>query len=68
MRKIMARGTVEFDGSIYHFTNLSQGTTGLGKPLKSILEANENIPIYAASITAAGLPCIGEFADGVFPV
>ncbi len=69
MRKIFEReGPVEFDGSMYQLPNKSEGTTGLGKPLKSILEGNPDIPIYTASITPAGLRCAGEVADGVFPV
>ena len=68
MRKIFEReGPVEFDGQMYQMPNQSEGTTGLGKPLKSILAAND-IPIYTASITPAGLRCAGEVADGVFPV
>ncbi len=53
---------------IYKLPNKGEGTTGLGKPLKSILEASPDIPIYTASITPAGLRCAGEVADGVFPV
>jgi F420-dependent oxidoreductase-like protein len=69
MRAIMERaGPVEFDGEIYHLPNTGEGTTGLGKPLKSILEPAPDIPIYTASITPAGLRCAGEVADGVFPV
>ncbi len=69
MRKIMEReGPVEFDGKVYQLPNKGEGTTGLGKPLKSILQASPNIPIYTASITPAGLRCAGEVADGVFPV
>jgi F420-dependent oxidoreductase-like protein len=69
MRKIMAReGSVEYDGKVYQMPNKGEGTTGLGKPLKSILEANTDIPIYTASITPAGLKCAAEVADGVFPV
>ncbi|MEH6569645.1 MAG: LLM class F420-dependent oxidoreductase [Halioglobus sp.] len=69
MRKIMAReGPVEFDGKMYQMPNKSEGTTGLGKPLKSILAPDNDIPIYTASITPAGLRCAGEVADGVFPV
>ncbi len=68
MRKIFERkGPVEFDGQMYQMPNQGEGTTGLGKPLKSILAATE-IPIYTASITPAGLRCAGEVADGVFPV
>jgi F420-dependent oxidoreductase-like protein len=69
MRKIMAReGPVEFDGQVYQMPNKGEGTTGLGKPLKTILNAVEGMPIYTASITPAGLRCAGEVADGVFPV
>ena len=69
MRKIFEReGPVEFDGQMYQMPNQSDGTTGLGKPLKSILAAATEIPIYTASITPAGLRCAGEIADGVFPV
>jgi F420-dependent oxidoreductase-like protein len=69
MRAIMAReGPVEFDGEIYQMPIKGEGTTGLGKPLKSILEACPDVPIYTASITPAGLRCAGEVADGVFPV
>ena len=68
MRKIFEREVpVEFDGQMYQMPNQSEGTTGLGKPLKSILAATD-IPIYTASITPAGLRCAGEVADGVFPV
>ena len=69
MRKIMGRdGPVEFDGQVYQLPNTGPGPTGLGKPLKSILQSSPEIPIYTASITPAGLACAGEVADGVFPV
>ena len=69
MRKIMGReGPVEFDGKVYQMPVKGEGTTGLGKPLKSILDASPESPIYTASITPAGLRCAGEVADGVFPV
>lgn len=69
MRKIMAReGPVEFSGDMYQMPVSGKGTTGLGKPLKSILEGDPTIPIYTASVTPAGLACAGEVADGVFPI
>lgn len=69
MRKIMARDApVEFDGAMYQLPLTGKGTTGLGKPLKSILQGDPTIPIYTASITPAGLRCAAEVADGVFPV
>ena len=69
VKEIFAREkALEFDGEMYQIPNRGKGTTGLGKPLKSILEGNSDIPVYTASITPAGLVCAGEFADGVFPV
>jgi F420-dependent oxidoreductase-like protein len=69
MRKIMERqGAVEFDGEIYQLPYRGPGATGLGKPLKSILEATPGIPIYCASFTPAGLEAAAEVADGVFPI
>ena len=69
MRKIFEReAPVEFDGKMYQMPVKGEGTTGLGKPLKSILHGNPNIPIYLASITPAGLANSAEVADGVFPV
>jgi len=59
MRQIMERsGPVEFQGQMYQMPVKGEGTTGLGKPLKSILEAAPDIPIYTASITPAALPPI----------
>jgi F420-dependent oxidoreductase-like protein len=69
MRLIMERkGPVEFDGEVYQLPYRGADATGLGKPLKSILEATPGIPIYAASFTPAGLAAAGEVADGVFPI
>ena len=69
MRLIMERaGPVEFDGEIYQLPYRGPGATGLGKPLKSILEATPGIPIYCASFTPAGLAAAAEVADGVFPI
>ena len=52
----------------YEIPATGAGTTGLGKPLKSILHGNPNIPIYTASISPNGLRCAAEVADGVFPM
>lgn len=69
LRRIMAReAPVQFDGKLYQLPLQGAGTTGLGKPLKSILAPSPDIPIYTASITPAGLACAAEVADGVFPV
>jgi len=69
IRQIWAREKpLEFHGSLYDIPATGPGTTGLGKPLKSILHGNPAIPIYTASISPAGLRCAGEVADGVFPM
>ncbi|HKI74144.1 MAG TPA: LLM class F420-dependent oxidoreductase [Pseudomonadales bacterium] len=69
LRKIMAREEpVEFHGYHYNLPYNGDDGTGLGKPLKSILQADTSIPIYTASITPNGLAASAEVADGVFPV
>jgi len=69
IRKILAReAPLEHKGEIYNIPATGPGTTGLGKPLKSILHGNPQIPIYTASISPNGLRCSGEVADGVFPL
>ena len=68
VRLIMARqAPVIFDGDIYQLPYRGSGSTGLGKPLKSILEADTSIPIYTASFTPGGFRLSGELADGVIP-
>ncbi|MEE9279475.1 MAG: LLM class F420-dependent oxidoreductase [Myxococcota bacterium] len=69
IRKVLAReGPLTHDGYHYHIPITSEGTTGLGRPLKSILHGDPSLPIYTASISPAGLRCAGEVADGVFPI
>jgi len=69
VRKIMAReAPVEHQSYHYHLPYDGEDATGLGKPLKSILQADTSIPIYTASITPKGLETSAEVADGVFPV
>jgi F420-dependent oxidoreductase-like protein len=69
VRQILAREKpLEFHGSVYDIPAVGAGTTGLGKPLKSILHGNPALPIYTASISPAGLRCAAEVADGVFPM
>jgi F420-dependent oxidoreductase-like protein len=69
LRKIFAREeAVTFDGELYQLPYRGPDATGLGKPLKSILNADTSIPIYTASIAPAGLETSAEVADGVIPV
>ncbi len=68
VRLIMAReAAVSYDGEIFQLPYQGAGSTGLGKPLKSILEADKSIPIYTASFTPGGFRLSGELADGVIP-
>ena len=69
VRKIMAReAPLKHEGYHYQIPCTKDGASGLGKPLKSILHGNPDLPIYTASISPAGLRCAGEVADGVFPM
>jgi alkanesulfonate monooxygenase SsuD/methylene tetrahydromethanopterin reductase-like flavin-dependent oxidoreductase (luciferase family) len=69
MRQIFAReGDLAFEGREYQIPYKGPGATGLGKPLKSILHVEQPIPIYAATITPAGVEAAAEVADGFFPV
>ena len=69
MKQIFAReSAATYDGKIYQMPYTGEGATGLGKPLKSILHCEEDIPIFAATITHAGVKAAAEVADGFFPV
>ena len=68
VRKIIAREEpLTHQGYHYTIPATGPGTTGLGKPLKSILHGSP-IPIYTASISPPGLRCAAEVADGIFPL
>ncbi len=69
VRQIMAReAPATYDGYHYQLPYTGEGSSGLGKPLKSILAGDTGIPIYTASISPKGVACSAEVADGVFPV
>jgi F420-dependent oxidoreductase-like protein len=69
MKQIFAReAPATFEGEMYQLPYAGPGATGLGKPLKSILHCEEEIPIYAASITPSGVAAAAEVCDGFFPV
>lgn len=68
IRKLMAREKSEYDGEVYQLPFNGEGATGLGKPLKSILKADTDTPIYSASFTPGGLRMSAEEVDGVIPV
>jgi F420-dependent oxidoreductase-like protein len=69
IRQILAREKpVEHHGEHYDVPNTGPGTTGLGKPLKSILHGRRDMRIFTASIGPAGIRTSGEVADGLIPV
>lgn len=68
MRKIFAREEpVSFDGEEYQLPYRGPGSTGLGKPLKSILHSRQ-IPIYLATMGPVNIRNTAELADGWLPI
>ena len=69
IRQVIAReAPVQYDGYHYQLPYRGADSTGLGKPLKSILHGDPNMKIYSAAITAGGVKLAAELADGFFPV
>lgn len=69
MKQIFAReGPANYDGKEYQLPYRGDAATGLGKPMKSILHCEEDIPVYAASITPRGVTAAAEVCDGLFPI
>ncbi len=59
---------LQHEGHHYQIPFRGEGSSGLGKPLKSILHGDPALQIYTASISPNGMECAGEVSDGVFPV
>lgn len=57
-----------YDGSAYQIPYQGSDATGLGKPLKSTLEAQPDIPIYLAAIGPQNVRLAAEIADGWLPI
>ena len=69
IRQILKReGRLEHSGPHYQIPYTGEGSTGLGKPLKSILHGDPSLKIFTASISPNGMKCAGEVSDGVFPI
>ena len=69
MRKIFAREEpVTHDGREISLPYKGPGAMGIGKPLKSILHMNPNIPIWLGTGTEANVKLTAELADGWFPL
>ena len=66
IRQILERkAPLEFDGVKYQIPYKGKGSTGQGKPLKSILHGNPKIPIYTGSMAPKGQALCAEMCDGV---
>ena len=68
IRQILERkAPLEFHGEHYQIPYTGPGSTGLGKPLKSIIHGDPSLKIYTAAVAPAGLRTAGEVADGTLP-
>ena len=68
IRQVLERkGPLEHHGEHYDIPYTGPGSTGLGKPLRSIIHGDPSLKIYTASVSPAGLRTAGEVADGVLP-
>lgn len=69
VRKIFQRTEpLVHQGEYYQIPYQGEDATGLGKPLKSILHATPNIPVYLASIGPKNVTLTAEIADGWLPI
>ena len=69
MRKVLRReGPVSHDGQEIALPYRGPGSSGLGKPLKSVLHTDPNTPIYLGTGTPANVKLTAELADGWLPM
>ena len=69
MRKVFRReGPVTHDGRELQLPFKGEGTLGIGKPLKSILHMNPDIPIWLATGNESMVKLTAEIADGWLPM
>jgi F420-dependent oxidoreductase-like protein len=69
MRKIFAReAPVSHEGREISLPYTGPGSSGLGKPLKSILHMRPDIPIYLGTGNEATVKLTAEIADGWLPL
>jgi F420-dependent oxidoreductase-like protein len=69
VRAILARARpLEHAGEHYQIPYRGPGATGLGKPLRSIVHARADLPIYLAAIGPKNVALAAEIADGWLPV
>ncbi len=66
-RALERNGPLEHAGEHYDIPYTGAGSTGLAKPLRSIIHGDPSLKIYTASVSPRGLRTAGEVADGVLP-
>ena len=59
---------LEYDGQYYQIPYKASGSTGYGRPLKSILRNRSDLPIYLAAIGPKNVALAAEIADGWLPI
>lgn len=59
---------LQYDGALYQIPYQGEDATGLGKPLKSTLKADPDIPIYLAALGPKNVALAAEIADGWLPL
>lgn len=59
---------LNYQGQLYQIPYNGPDATGLGKPLKSTLQAQPDIPIYLAAIGPKNVELAAEIADGWLPI
>ena len=66
VRKVLAREKpLMHEGYHYRIPNTGEGTTGIGKPLKSIVHGDPSLEIVTGTMTPAGVRLSAEIADGM---
>ena len=69
MRKVLRReGPVSHDGPEIRLPYDGPGSSGLGKPLKSVLHTDPDTPIFIGSGSPANVALTAELADGWLPM
>ncbi|HQV57184.1 MAG TPA: LLM class flavin-dependent oxidoreductase, partial [Ilumatobacteraceae bacterium] len=68
IRKVLNREPLTNDGPEIPLPYHGPGSTGQGKPLRSILHPNPNIPIWLAAGGPANTRLTAEVADGLLPM
>jgi F420-dependent oxidoreductase-like protein len=69
LRKVLRReAPVSHDGKEISLPLRGEGSTGLGKPLRSIMHPDHDIPIWLGTGSESMLRLCGELCDGLLPL